>query len=274
MVKQLSTGSGWIWLDTVSPGVSETNVSVGNLWLNTSTQNLFVCKDATGGAQVWDEYPIVTVTVAKGGTGATSLTGVLTGNGTSAVTANAVTQHGVLLGSASNAVSSLAVAATGTVLAGTTGADPAFTATPSVTSITLNGGTALGAYLEQQTWTPTIVGGTAAGAGTYTTQSGYYTRIGNMIFCQATIVWTAHTGTGDMYIGGYPFACRNSSNYDPEGIVNPINIPLPGGATSCRTRILSGASTSLMFVLRSNNTNDPVQMNATGTVHLTIAYLT
>jgi hypothetical protein len=74
-----------------------------------------------------------TVVVAGGGTGATTLTGVLTGNGTSAVTANAVTNHGVVLGGASNAVSSLAVASTGTVLAGNTGADPAFTGSPSVT---------------------------------------------------------------------------------------------------------------------------------------------
>jgi hypothetical protein len=50
-----------------------------------------------------------TATVAGGGTGATTLTGVLTGNGTSAVTANAVTQYGVLVGGASNAVSSTAV---------------------------------------------------------------------------------------------------------------------------------------------------------------------
>lgn len=73
-----------------------------------------------------------TVVVAGGGTGAVTLTGILTGNGTSAVTANAVTQHGVLIGGASNAASSLGVAATGTVLAGSTGADPAFTGSPSV----------------------------------------------------------------------------------------------------------------------------------------------
>lgn len=45
-----------------------------------------------------------TLVVANGGTGATTLTGVLTGNGTSAITANAVTQYAVLLGGASNAV--------------------------------------------------------------------------------------------------------------------------------------------------------------------------
>lgn len=85
----------------------------------------------TGGAHSLNIDVTAPLNVAHGGTGATTLTGVLTGNGTSAVTANAVTQHGVLLGGASNAVSSLAVASTGQTLMGSTGADPAFTGSPS-----------------------------------------------------------------------------------------------------------------------------------------------
>lgn len=112
MAKSLSTGSAWIWINNASPGVSETQTSVGNLWLNTVTNNVFICKDATVGAQIWDEYPTATVSVAKGGTGATTLTGVLTGNGASAVTANAVTQYGTVIAGASNAVSSVAPSAT------------------------------------------------------------------------------------------------------------------------------------------------------------------
>jgi len=50
--------------------------------------------------------------VSEGGTGAKTLTGVLTGNGTSAVTANTITQYTVLLGDSSNAVSN--VSGTGT----------------------------------------------------------------------------------------------------------------------------------------------------------------
>lgn len=85
----------------------------------------------TGGAHTLNIDVAAPLNVAHGGTGATTLTGVLTGNGTSAVTANAVTQHGVLIGGATNAVSSLGVAATGSTLMGSTGADPAFTGSPS-----------------------------------------------------------------------------------------------------------------------------------------------
>jgi len=49
------------------------------------------------------------IAVADGGTGSSTLTGVLTGNGTSAITANAITQYGVLVGGASNAVDSTVV---------------------------------------------------------------------------------------------------------------------------------------------------------------------
>lgn len=116
----------------------------------------------TGGAHTLNIDLAAPVTVANGGTGATTLTGVLTGNGTSAVTANAVTNHGVLLGGASNAVSSLAVASTGTTLMGSTGADPAFTGSPSFSG-SVTAGTTLTATLGNITATNGNFVKTAAG---------------------------------------------------------------------------------------------------------------
>ena len=60
---------------------------------------------------------------------------------------------------------------------------------------------------EEGTFTPVITGGTSAGAGTYSLQQGTYTKIGNRVFIQISITWTAHTGTGDMLITGLPFTC-------------------------------------------------------------------
>jgi hypothetical protein len=54
--------------------------------------------------------------VAKGGTGATTLTGVLIGNGTSPVTGNAISQFDVLVGGSSNAISSIGPGSAGQVL--------------------------------------------------------------------------------------------------------------------------------------------------------------
>lgn len=67
--------------------------------------------------------------VVEGGSGAQTLTGVLTGNGTSAFTANAVTQHGVVVGGSSNGVGSTAVGSAGEVLTSNgAGNDPTFQA--------------------------------------------------------------------------------------------------------------------------------------------------
>jgi len=96
-------------------------------------------------------------------------------------------------------------ASTGQVLAsGGASALPAFTATPSVTSITLGGTTALNQYREG-TFTPTIFGTSVPGTTTYSAQSGSYTRIGRLVFFTLNVVWTNATGTGVIQIGGLPF---------------------------------------------------------------------
>ena len=66
------------------------------------------------------------------------MTGVLTGNGTSAVTANTITQYGTVVAGASNAVSSVAPSATSGIpyVSGGSSANPSFT-----TAVVAGGGT-------------------------------------------------------------------------------------------------------------------------------------
>lgn len=78
--------------------------------------------------------------------------------------------------------------------------------------ISFDGGTNYLSVYTEGSFTPTIVGQTSAGAGTYTSQIGRYTRIGNRVFYQAYIVWTAHTGTGNMQMGGLPFTSSATTN--------------------------------------------------------------
>lgn len=49
-------------------------------------------------------------------------------------------------------------------------------------------------------WTPAIYGGSSAGAGTYTVQQGVYTFTGGALNFSAEVTWTAHTGTGQIYM--------------------------------------------------------------------------
>lgn len=58
---------------------------------------------------------------------------------------------------------------------------------------------------EEGTFTPVMTPATTAGSGTYTTQTGKYTKIGNVVSFTINLAWTAHTGTGAMQITGLPF---------------------------------------------------------------------
>lgn len=66
-----------------------------------------------------------------------------------------------------------------------------------------------GLKIESGLFTPTVIGTTAAGVGTYTTQTGRYTKIGNMVQFNLYLAWTAHTGTGNIRISSLPFTSLN-----------------------------------------------------------------
>lgn len=59
---------------------------------------------------------------------------------------------------------------------------------------------------------PTVIGLTTAGVGTYTAQQGSAQLIGNRMYFNASLGWTAHTGTGDMAIGGLPIPALATLN--------------------------------------------------------------
>ena len=62
-------------------------------------------------------------------------------------------------------------------------------------------------FYDSKTFTPTIAGTSTAGTGTYTAQEGRYTQIGNRVFFDLNIAWSAHTGTGNMIVSGLPIPC-------------------------------------------------------------------
>lgn len=70
----------------------------------------------------------------------------------------------------------------------------------NVLSIAADGVVAIPGGFGRQSFTPYVSGGTAAGVGTYTTQGGSYVRVGNLVFVELVLVWTAHTGTGNLVI--------------------------------------------------------------------------
>jgi hypothetical protein len=206
----------------------------------------------TGGAHTLNLDLAAPVTVPNGGTGATTLTGVLTGNGTSAVTANAVTNHGVVVGAASNGVGSTAVGATGTLLAGATGADPAFTASPSVTG-SITAGTTLTATLGNITATNGNLVLTAAGNKMVRTSVGTTTTAGansigsvTLVGGTATVATTAVTTNSLIQIWRQSIGATGAAALGElsigtitNGTSFVINAALPATATSLATTDVS-----------------------------------
>lgn len=173
----LSTGTGYFKISTsgqaaalqstipaTDGGTGIASYTEGDLLYANSTTTLTKLAAGTstqvlhgGTTPSWSAVHLVndttsTLTVAKGGTGATTLTGYVKGNGTSAFTAQAVpipvadggtgattlTLNGVLYGNGTSAVQITAQGGANTVLVANAGA-PSFSSTPTLTSLTLSG---------------------------------------------------------------------------------------------------------------------------------------
>lgn len=69
-------------------------------------------------------------------------------------------------------------------------------------------------FTESGTFTPVFAGTTVAGTPTYSLQTGFYTKIGNMVFYVANIILTGLGGaTGNAQITGLPFALETGVNW-------------------------------------------------------------
>jgi len=99
------------------------------------------------------------------------------------------------------------------------------TTAPTITTINLTGGqiafpataapsadaNTLDDY-EEGTWTPVISFGGGTTGITYDTNTGYYTKIGNVVTISAFINMTSKgSSTGDAIIGGLPFTVVNNT---------------------------------------------------------------
>jgi hypothetical protein len=98
---------------------------------------------------------------------------------------------------------------------------------------------------EEGTWTPVVVGATTPGTGTYTTQVGRYTKIGNRVFFNLNLNWSAHTGAGDMSIAGLPFTSNSTSGNASSLSAWVSNLTL--SALNILTPIVNTNSTSVSF---------------------------
>lgn len=206
-------------------GTGITSYAVGDLIYASATTTLSKLADvATGNALIsggvgvapsWGKIGLTThisgtLAVGNGGTGASSasitafnnITGYTASGATGTTSTNLVFSTSPTL-TTPKATTTIGV---GNATPSASGAGVSFPATQS-TSTDVN---TLDDY-EEGTWTPTVLGSTTAGTTTYTLQSGTYTKVGNMVYCQALISWSAVTGTGNLRFGGLPFTSNTTT---------------------------------------------------------------
>jgi hypothetical protein len=163
--------------------------------------------------------------VPDGGTGATTLTGVVTGNGTSAMTASAITQHDVLIGGASNAITSIAPSATSGVALVSAGAstNPVFG-----TVVVAGGGTGA-------TTLTGVVTGNGTSAMTASTITQYDMLVGGASNAISSVAPSSTSGV--------PLISQGSSSNPTFGTV-----VVAGGGTGATTLtgVVTGNGTSAM----------------------------
>lgn len=243
----LSLTSGVIGVLTVpsgGTGISSTAVNAllyapsANTVSSLAVGNSSLLASSAGGVPLWTtslpSFMVTTLTAAN-----------VVGTTISAVTVSAA-------GVSTNSISAITVSAT-TVTTGT---------------LAVNGNQLT---FSIGTFTPTIVGSATAGTGTYTTQQGNYTRIGDRCFFNLRVTWTATTGTGNTLVGGLPFisnATANSNSALP--VYTNLGIAL---ATSYIGFVNTGATTIVIFNTAAGVGDGATALQASGDLIIAGSYL-
>jgi len=126
---------------------------------------------------------------------------------------------------------------------------------------------------EEGTFTPTIIGTTVAGEGTYSTQLGRYTKIGRIVTVNISLVWSAHTGTGNMKIAGLPFTSTNTGTGMNWGCAPQfVNMTMPASSVPFASIYINSAVIDLMSVSITNAATTALAMDTGASVYLSITY--
>jgi hypothetical protein len=144
----------------------------------------------------------------------------------------------------------------------TSGAGITFPATQSASS---NANT-LDDY-EEGTWTPTLTtSGTNFSSVTYVVQTGSYTKIGNKVYVEILLGWSALSGspTGDLVVAGLPFTVDSSAvNATFATMCYFMVFPTLSPAATYATMKVGGGTTQCIISASGNNTDwTPLAANA------------
>jgi hypothetical protein len=128
---------------------------------------------------------------------------------------------------------------------------------------------------EIGTFTPTIEGSSTAGTGTYTTQQGTYTKIGNLVTISVWVSWSAHTGTGNLQLAGFPFTSIGTTNYRASGTFGWVeNLTLSANNIVTMAITPSSTKSDVTQYPAGGGAASSVPLDAAANLHYSITYQT
>lgn len=124
------------------------------------------------------------------------------------------------------------------------------------------------ADIVEGTFTPVIEGQTTAGTGTYSVQIGRYQKIGNWVRFSLTVVWSAHTGTGNTLVAGLPYTPNGSGSSPAAVIASDFTF------TAQLTALVQNAEANIkLYDISSGATFAGVAIDTSGRLNLSGSYL-
>jgi hypothetical protein len=116
---------------------------------------------------------------------------------------------------------------------------------------------------EEGTWTPSYGGTTGNPTVTFSTQFGYYTKIGNLVYCNLCINLSAASGgSGSLIVTGLPFTPQNLTDcFHTSGYAYRTNwtVAGPDGAYLIKNQafayLFAGAVTGITGLTPTNLSN-------------------
>ena len=121
----------------------------------------------------------------------------------------------------------------------------------------------------ERSFTPVIRGTTSAGVGTYVAQNGTYVKSGNVVTFQLLVDWSAHTGTGNIQITGFPYPVIDGEP-TPVGWVWANGLSITGQANL----YLIAGQTYGALQASDNGSFSPVAMDTSASIRISGTYLT
>lgn len=127
---------------------------------------------------------------------------------------------------------------------------------------------------KEAAFTPTIEGGTIAGIGTYSSQVGRYTKVGNLVTVQILIAWTAHTGTGNLSIANLPYTSSSVSGLVASATIGYVDgLALTAGNTPLAYIQNNSSKISLLQTPTGGGSVSLVPMDTAATIAINVTYM-